>query len=295
MLRSLFAVLAVSLSHSVLLAATDSDFNAGVVAFERQDYAGALKAWKPLANQGNSSAQFNVGLLYYMGLGTTQAKGEALNWFRKAADQGVPRAQAFVADVYVNSGDYAQALGWYRKAAENGDDLAQFMLGFMYTCGPYTPWNKVAPTDLTQGVEWFRRAVQADNADAEEQLGSLYEEGRGVIQDYKEAVRLYRMAADQGQSDGQYKLGMMYLLGKGIAKNPIVAHMWFNLAAGESGHIADHARAFPVKSAVEGRELAEEMMTIVNKPEDVELAQELARNWKPRTRVNPAPGSILKK
>lgn len=215
--------------------------------------------------------------------------------FRKAGEQGVPRAQSFVADGYVNAGDYAQALIWYRKAAGNGDDLAQFMLGFMYTCGPYTPWNKVAPTDLMQGVEWLRRAVQADNADAEEQLGSLYEEGRGVIQDYKEAVRLYQMAAEQGQSDGQYKLGMMYLLGKGTAKNPILAHMWFNIAAGQSGHVADHVRVFPVESAIEGRKLAEETMMIMNKPEDVELAQELARNWNPRTRLNPGPSSILKK
>ena len=38
----------------------------------------------------------------------------------------------------------------------------------------------------------------------------MYEEGNGVPQDYAKAVKWYRLAADQGYADAQYNLGVMY-------------------------------------------------------------------------------------
>jgi len=250
-----------------------------------QDHAEAFRWYLKAAEKGDATAQFNVGLLYYNGRGTKQDNAWGIIWFRKAAEQGLPRAQAMAAGDYESSGDYAKALDLYRKAAESGNDFAQYRLGTIYTYGPYTPWNKIAPTDLTLGVKWLRRAVESDNPDAEEALGSLYEQGRGVIQDFKESVRLYRMAAEQGHSDAQYELGMMYLSGKGVAENPILAHMWFNIAAAQT----DRVRVFPVESAIKGRELAEAMMKVLMISDGIEQAQEFARNWKPRTRVDSGP------
>ena len=53
-----------------LTACTDeADFNAGVAAYKRGDYATALREWRPLAKQGNANAQFFLGVMYGKGLG----------------------------------------------------------------------------------------------------------------------------------------------------------------------------------------------------------------------------------
>ena len=245
-----------------------------------RDYAEAFRWYLKAAEKGDAIAQFNVGLLHFNGRGTKQDKTSGIIWIRKAAEQGPPRAQTLAAATYATSGDYAKALDLYRKAAENGDDQAQETLGFIYTSGPYAEWRKVVPTDLSLGVAWLRRAVESDNSNAEYSLASLYKDGRGVIQDYKEAVRLYQMAAEQGHSDSQYSLGTMYLNGQGVTANPIIAYMWCNIAAAQT----DAARIFPVEMAIKGRELAEETMRVFKVADGVEQAQELSRIWKPRDR-----------
>ena len=50
-------LLAVAISNA-------ADFAAGVEAYQKGDYATALKEWQPLADQGGSAAQFNIWLLY---------------------------------------------------------------------------------------------------------------------------------------------------------------------------------------------------------------------------------------
>ena len=64
------------------------DFDKGIKAWGRHDYATALKEWRSLAEQGNARAQFGLGFLYYYGKGVTQDKTEALKWYRKAAEGG---------------------------------------------------------------------------------------------------------------------------------------------------------------------------------------------------------------
>ena len=46
-----------------------------------------------------------------------------------------------------------------------------------------------------------------------------------------EAVKWYRKAAEQGDAEAQYNLGVMYDKGEGVPKNNVEAYKWFNLAA----------------------------------------------------------------
>jgi hypothetical protein len=75
--------------------------------------------------------------------------------------------------------------------------------------------------------------VAADRGDAKAQnnLGLMYDKGKGVPQDYAEAAWRYRLAADQGNADAQNNLGRMYAKGQGVPQDYVQAHMWFNLAA----------------------------------------------------------------
>ena len=62
----------------------DKAFNATL----NQDYKTAFDLWLPLAEDGNASAQFNVGLLYRLGLHVESDIKEAMRWYKLAGDQG---------------------------------------------------------------------------------------------------------------------------------------------------------------------------------------------------------------
>jgi len=80
-------LLTVLLSTS-LIGITYADYNDGYKAYQAKDYATALKEWKPLAEQGDSSAQFGLGWMYDLGKGVLKDYKQAADWYRKAAEQG---------------------------------------------------------------------------------------------------------------------------------------------------------------------------------------------------------------
>ena len=59
----------------------------------------------------------------------------------------------------------------------------------------------------------------------------MYEQGRGVPQDYTKAVDWYRKAAEQNEPSAQYSLGLMYDQGTGVPRNLSEANHWYALAA----------------------------------------------------------------
>src|SRR5450759_4601026 len=63
-------------------------YNDGVAAYNRGDYATALRLFRPLADQGVAIAQNNLGVLYEKGQGLPQNYAEGAKWYRLAADQG---------------------------------------------------------------------------------------------------------------------------------------------------------------------------------------------------------------
>jgi TPR repeat protein len=102
-----------------------ADFAAGLSAYQKGDYDGALKEWQPLAESGEAIAQFNVGLMYYEGQGVRQDYARAAEWFQRAADQGYLKAQYNLGAMYgVGKGvkrDFVEAYMWLDLCAANGD------------------------------------------------------------------------------------------------------------------------------------------------------------------------------
>ena len=70
-----------------------ADFYKGVVAYNKGDYATALREWVPLAQSGHPNAQNNLGVMYRDGVGVGQKHNEALKWFKLSAGQGDAEAQ----------------------------------------------------------------------------------------------------------------------------------------------------------------------------------------------------------
>ena len=69
------------------------DIQEGLKALNRGDYKTAFEKWQPLAEEGNSTAQFNLGLMYDKGDGLRQSFPKAVKWYRNAAKQGNQSAQ----------------------------------------------------------------------------------------------------------------------------------------------------------------------------------------------------------
>lgn len=70
-----------------------ADLDAGQRALGRSDYATALKELQPLAERGNSEAQFALGRMYSYGWGVKKDELEAARWYREAASQGHAKAR----------------------------------------------------------------------------------------------------------------------------------------------------------------------------------------------------------
>jgi len=58
-----------------------------------KDYLEAAKWLRKAADQGDASAQYNLGIAYARGDGVAKNEAEALKWFRMAAEQGEPNAR----------------------------------------------------------------------------------------------------------------------------------------------------------------------------------------------------------
>jgi TPR repeat protein len=184
-----------------------------------------LTALREKAMAGDMASQSALGFYFEI----RQEFEQAVSWFRKAADQGHPKAQnqlglAYALGVGVPQ-DYAEAMSWYRKSAAQNDVKAQNNLGVMYDTG------LGVPQDYAEAVSWYRKAADQGDAFAQNNVGVMFDTGRGVPQDYAEAVSWYRKSAYQGDAYAQNNLGVMYAKGQGVPQDYVSAYLWYNLAA----------------------------------------------------------------
>ena len=75
------------------------------------------------------------------------------------------------------------------------------------------------PQDFIAAVGWYRKAADQGHEASQFNLGATYYMGEGVPQDYVAAVGWFRRAADQGDADAQFFLGRMYADGQGVPCN----------------------------------------------------------------------------
>ena len=125
------------LTAGTLLAGTPlmADVKAGVDAWSRGDFNGAVREWERPAQGGDADAQFNLAQAYKLGRGVRQdlARAEAL--FAKAAAQGHLQASDNYGLLLFQRGERTKALPYIIAAAERGDPRAQYLLGLSHFNG----------------------------------------------------------------------------------------------------------------------------------------------------------------
>ena len=168
-----------------------SDFQRGLLAVERGDYESAFREWLPLAEEGDATAQANLGVFYQFGYGVKQNYLEALKWFELSEKQGNEVARKQLGIVSVLIGEEMQ------KENEFCDDIKL----------------------CEEALQYYYKAAQLGNADGQEYMGVFHHFGYGVSLDYKEASRWYELSAKQGNASAKRQLGTVFvLIGEDIIK-----------------------------------------------------------------------------
>lgn len=81
--------------------------------------------------------------------------------------------------------------------------------------------------NFKKAVECYQKSADQGNEDAQNNLGYLYYEGKGVSQDYEKAFALFKLAAEQNQKEAEYNLGLCYSSGNGIESSVCDAIKYF--------------------------------------------------------------------
>jgi TPR repeat protein len=173
---------------------TSAMYNLGILLNQRGDFTEAETWYRSAANTGDTDAMSNLGSLLLKERGDLT---EAETWYRKAAENGNTNAMNNLGALLKERGDLTEAKTWYRCAANTGDTDAMYNLGALLNeCG-----------DLTEAETWYRKAAENGNTNAMNNLGILLKR-RG---DLTEAKTWYRKAVENGNTNAMNNLGVLLM------------------------------------------------------------------------------------
>ncbi len=182
------------------------------------------------AARGEAEAQDRLGAYHLSTCQGDKNVSEGIKLLERAAAQGNAHAQLTLGEAWRNGragNDFQKAVAWFEKAAIADNAGAQNNLGVALHLG-----RGVAKNDAN-AVRMFRLASQQSLHEAQYNLGTMYDQGHGVNQDYETARDWYESAAEaaDGDSDAEYRLGILCEQGLGGDKDPKEAVEWFKKAA----------------------------------------------------------------
>lgn len=133
-----------ALAGALLSTAAGADVKAGVDAWARGDWAGAVREWQQPAAAGDADAQFNLGQAYKLGRGVPMDMAQAERWYALAAQQGHLQAEDNYGLILFQNGKRADAVKWLEKSSQRGEARSQFVLGTMLFNGDAVPkdWRR---------------------------------------------------------------------------------------------------------------------------------------------------------
>ncbi len=197
--------------RAVRTTALDCEIRGGeYVAYDRSNYATALKVWLPQAKQGDPKAQTYVGEIYEKGLGLEPDYQAAAHWYRKAAEQGYAPAMINLGFLYEKGlgvpQDPVAALNWYRRAS----GLDKTDIAFAASVEIYN--RKMA--ELREAVTESRREV----AGLRRQLATLQQQYR---QTHK-MLGYYRAQVEAGRREVRRLKRLLESRPQGAAADPVL-------------------------------------------------------------------------
>jgi TPR repeat protein len=215
------------------------------------DVSKSLYWYKLAAVEGLAQAQCALGAIFLEGRGVLKDAQMALQWFQKAAAQGDAKARWNLSLMLVSGGDgvqkdLPQAFKHCQIAAEAGFVPAQSTLGVLFA----------RMKKYKKAVEWWIKAADQGDPEAQYNLASALARGQGVVQNPEFAFQWFMKAAMQDLVPSQSRVGLLYATGEGVAQDLIEAHKWF-IVAGWRGDSAAKENGVRAESQMSAAQVAE--------------------------------------
>ncbi|WP_165820290.1 tetratricopeptide repeat protein [Microvirga sp. KLBC 81] len=169
----------------------------------------AITLFDRAAMQDNTTASYEYArtVLSYPDATTEPMRKTAIARLQAAAEFGHVKAAISLGDALLNGNGVApsasEAVRWYEKAAAGGATMALIRLGDYYALHS-------DGVEISRALEWYRKAADANISTAMIRLGRMYNEGRGVPQDYALAATWFSRAAAAGSGPAMMELSALY-------------------------------------------------------------------------------------
>lgn len=188
----------------------------------------AIELFEPLALEGDVTAQFALGEIYWNGDSQVPQNNEkAIFWYSLAGENGHPLVQLWLGNNYCigirTNPDSEKAVYWYEKAATNNVVLAQYHLGICY----HTGWGIIR--DDEKAFLWMSKAASQNFLEAELFVSEAYKSGIGVSKDFSKYRHLSKAIEERyvpiapSKPDIALSLAKAFLDGNGVEHNPELA------------------------------------------------------------------------
>lgn len=130
-------------------------------------------------------------------------------------------------------------------------------------------------------MKWYQKAADQGNAAAQNNIGYLYDYGRGVPQNRFEAIKWYQLAAAQGYAIAQNHIGDLYYYGRGVIRNYHEAKKWYQKSAAQ-GNKSGIEKLNKVQEKISGCFITTAVCTSLNKGDDcyeLTMFRRFRDNW----------------
>ena len=178
--------------------------------------------------------QFQIGMMYFQGLGTHIDNKKAAEYFEKSAEQGNQYAKRLLALEYISGKKFEQdiekGIALLTECADSDDAFSCYKLGNLYLKG------EIVNQDLDKAKKYLLSAE--DNEFTQYALGKLYLQKEKY--NIQKAISYFEKSADKNMWSS-YQLGRLYLLGSdGLEKDKEKAMEYLNLSAEQGNEYAQN-------------------------------------------------------
>lgn len=101
------------------------NYKKGNKYFAKGKYEKAFKYFMLAADEGNRDAMFDVGTMYWKGVGVKQNYKKAIEYLKKLSDEGFARASLVTGEILAATRDETEATKYYEIAVKQGSEAAK--------------------------------------------------------------------------------------------------------------------------------------------------------------------------
>lgn len=189
---------------------------------------------EPKAKKIKPYLQYQIGMMYFKGLGTPIDNQKAFEYFKKSAELGNQYAKRLLAFEYISGKNFEQnierGIPLLTKCADSGDAFSCYKLGTLYLKG------EIVNQDLDKAEKYLLSAE--DNEFTQYALGKLYLQKEKY--DIQKAISYFEKSADKNMQ-ASYQLGRLYFFGaEDLEKDKEKAIQYMNLSAEQGNEYAQN-------------------------------------------------------